>query len=354
MSPKIVQFLVILSIFFPFGPGFAYQQVNRSDIVCASLDAIQYRIEHRQTLAQKKEQQPKQNIFSDFSLNSPILDILSFYRRSAWPVSCFADDQYRSYQHYAPLPKIAEEARHHWDLGFELSHIKYEEPDVMEEEGTMYGVSGAYTSRGEYFFQNFMLKFEGKASWGEVDYQNSGTLNDIDDLMLEFRGLGGRSFSLFDTFMCTPYFGFGYRYLLDDLDGLTSSTGALGYERESNYYYSPVGLELLTKLQPGWFWGLTLEYDHFWMGEQESHLSDVNTAFDDLKNDQNTGYGLRLSTKLEGRTEAIDFIFEPFIKYWRIAESEKEAVSYAGVIWGLGYEPKNNSTEIGGKIGIRF
>ena len=34
---------------------------------------------------------------------------------------------------------------HAWELGTEISYINYEEPNVMEEEGMMYGISGSYT-----------------------------------------------------------------------------------------------------------------------------------------------------------------------------------------------------------------
>ena len=140
---------------------------------------------------------------------------------------------------------------HSWDLGTSVSHIKYDEPDVMEEKGMMYGVMGSYTYRS-----GLMLRADGKWSWGEVDYKNSGTLDDIDDYILEFRGLCGYDFPMATVTIVTPYIGFGYRYLNDDFKG-TTSTGALGYERESNYYYSPIGIETITELDNDWSFGLS-------------------------------------------------------------------------------------------------
>jgi hypothetical protein len=55
--------------------------------------------------------------------------------------------------------------KHTFELGTEISYIKYEEPDVMEDKGMMYGLVGSYT-----YHDKVMLKAEGKGSWGEVDY----------------------------------------------------------------------------------------------------------------------------------------------------------------------------------------
>jgi hypothetical protein len=140
--------------------------------------------------------------------------------------------------------------KHSWDLGTEISYIRYKEPSVMEEKGVMYGIVGSYAYRGELFkLQRCMLKAEGKFAYGQVDYKNSGTLDNIDDYILEFRGLGGYDFSILKASTLTPYVGIGYRYLNDDMSGMTTSTGARGYERESNYLYSPIGVEIITPLE---------------------------------------------------------------------------------------------------------
>ncbi len=238
---------------------------------------------------------------------------------------------------------------HTWEVGPEISHITYEEPGVMEEKGFMYGIAGSYAYHNIY-----MLKVEGRYSFGQVDYKNSGTIDDIDNSIFEFRGLGGYDFRMSETSILTPYIGFGYRYLKDDVGGMTSSTGALGYERESKYYYSPIGIETITKLDNGWSLGLTVEYDYFWKGIQKSHLSDVDASISDMENDQNDGYGLRGSIKLQKKSEKIDFIIEPFIKYWDIEKSEVSAITVAGSIWGYGWEPENNSTEFGIKFAVKF
>lgn len=238
------------------------------------------------------------------------------------------------------------------ELAIDISHITYEEPDVMKEKGLMYGLSGAaYAYQKDYF-----IKLEGRFALGQVDYSSTstGTIDSIDDFIVEIRGLVGKKFPIFKATDLMPYFGFGYRYLNDDTSGMTSSTGHLGYERESNYFYSPIGIETLTELSKGWAFGARLEYDIFWNGTQKSHLSDAVVGFADLENDQDQGYGVRGSLKLIKKDEKLDFIIEPFMNYWNISQSDNASITYAGVIVGKGYEPKNNSTEVGVKIGVKF
>lgn len=238
-----------------------------------------------------------------------------------------------------------------WELTAEASHITYEEPDIMEEKGIMYGLGGACA-----YHSNIMLKGELRGSFGQVDYSSpiSGTIDNINDYIIEARGLWGYDFSLSEASTFTPYIGAGYRYLNDDTKGKTTSTGALGYLRESNYFYSPIGIEAITKLENSWSLGLTVEYDYLWQGIQKSHLSDVNLGFNDLENKQEDGYGARASLKFKKQGKDSDLVIEPFVRYWNIDQSKEAAVTYAGVIIGTGYEPKNHSTEIGIKISTAF
>ena len=243
-----------------------------------------------------------------------------------------------------------------WQLGGEASYIKYEEPSLsMKEDGVMYGAAGSYSYRdwANPDVGNVMLKGEGKFSYGQVDYTGSGTLDNLDDYMVEARGIGGYDFYAGEAGTMTPYFGFGYRYLYDDLRGITS-TGAAGYRRESNYFYSPVGLTVLMDFKNNWSIDLTGEYDIFWKGIQKSRLSDANPSFSDLENDQNDGYGVRGAIKISKSGEKFDLVFEPFIRYWNIKQSELSSVTFSGTIVGVGYEPANHSTEYGIRVTARF
>jgi len=239
--------------------------------------------------------------------------------------------------------------RHTLSIGPEISYFVYREPGVMKDKGTMYGAVLSYT-----YHRRVMLKIEARGSWGYVDYQNSGTVKDIRDYMLEFRGLGGWDFILLKGFSMTPYIGVGYRYLNDDSSGKISSTGAYGYRRKSNYVYSPLGIEFNIDLGNKWFITEIMEYNHFWWGMQRSYLSDVDPGYNNLSNRQRKGYGFRGSLALRKQFKIVDFEFGPFIRYWNIRKSDEQTVFYYGSLFGIGWEPKNKSAEYGIMLVFRF
>lgn len=246
---------------------------------------------------------------------------------------------------FASLP------RHSFEIGPELSYIQYEEPDVMKEKGMMYGVGVSYA-----YHNKLMLKGEGKFSFGFLNYEGATwggtpiTINDIPNYMWEFRGLIGYDFAVLKTTTITPYLGLGYRYLNDNSQQKSSS----GYERESNYLYCPIGIEAVTNFNNGWSLGAAIEYDVLLWGKQKSHLGDFLPGLNVVENEQNTGYGVRGSIKFVKKSGKIDFILEPFIRYWNINESKVADVTYYGAYLTSAVEPKNNSTEIGLKFMIGF
>jgi hypothetical protein len=247
----------------------------------------------------------------------------------------------------------------HFEFGPEISFIDYKEPNVMEQEGMMFGVFASYEHHDLWKHpsqkkNSWMLKADGHLNYGQVDYTGSGTMDDIDDFMAEIRGTGGIDFPVSASWTITPYTGIGYRYLYDDSSGRTTSTGAWGYQRESNYVYTPLGLEATTNLGSGWSLGITVEYDIFWWGKQISYLGDVNIGLNDIENVQTEGLGARGSIKLIKKGKDIDFIIEPYIRYWDIEESDEASVIYYGTIIGYGWEPDNHSTEVGCRLGIKF
>jgi len=57
----------------------------------------------------------------------------------------------------------------------------------------------------------------------------------------------------------SPYAGFAFRYLYNDLRG-TTSTGAIGYRRDSSYFYVPLGVTLRMQLGSDWALAPQVEY----------------------------------------------------------------------------------------------
>lgn len=239
-----------------------------------------------------------------------------------------------------------------WEISSEIYYFRYKEPDVaVKFEGPMYGVAAAFT---HHHPNRLMFKAEGRGAWGQVDYTGSGTIDDITDWVVEGRLAAGYDVAVGYSQRLTPFFGVGYRYLNDDSSGRTSSTGALGYERESNYFYSPIGVEFHTSLNYQWTLSVSAEYDIFWKGQQKSHLEDADPSFDMVTNDQTRGDGVRGALTLVRTGERVDIAFGPYVRWWSIKDSETANVTYAGTIVGLGYEPKNETLEVGGTIAVRF
>ncbi len=254
------------------------------------------------------------------------------------------------------------------DGGPELHYFKYEEPDVMEEEGMMFGAFGraALRIKENRPVQNLSdvltgintFMFEGRLSFGNVDYTSNGTgsVDDIFDFLAEIRGLAGFDLPAGDNHLLTPYAGLGYRYWFDELGGKVSTTGDAGYDRESNYLYLPIGIATKSRLSGGWNLGLNLEYDLFLDGQQKSHLEDVSPALSTLDNDQNDGYGIRGSVSLtkEMPGSRVSLLVEPFVRFWDIDDSSEATVTCGGTPCLVGYEPRNKTLEVGARVGARF
>jgi hypothetical protein len=241
--------------------------------------------------------------------------------------------------------------RHLWEIGAEVYTVTYEEPGLMEQTGVMAGVAGSYA-----YHDGWMFKAELRLAQGQVDYTSRGTgsMSDIDDALLETRLLVGYDVVMSDISALTVYAGFGYRYLEDDSAGRTTTTGHWGYGRESNYFYSPIGIETVTLLSDKWQLSFVVEYDYFWKGRQESYLSDVAPGYSDLSNNQNSGYGIRAALGLEYNLAWGTLSFEPFIRYWDIGKSEESLLTTPGPTIYIGWEPANTTVEAGLTVSCRF
>lgn len=242
--------------------------------------------------------------------------------------------------------------KHQFELGPEIYYFEYKEPGLMKNLGPMYGIFMSYA-----YHQKWMFQMEGRLSYGKVDYDSEGTgeTSGEDNGLFEIRAMGGYDFHPSGTVILTPFAGVAYRYLRNDSSGRTTSTGAKGYLRESNYYYSPIGITVDWRLKNGWSLGAKAEYDYFWDGQQKSFLSDVDSNYSDVSNNQKSGFGLRGSIRIKKEAESGHYYFaEPFMNYWEIENSDIATITYAGALWGWGREPKNKTYEIGLKLGVGF
>jgi hypothetical protein len=249
--------------------------------------------------------------------------------------------------------------RHEGGLAFDVSHREYEEPNFVNQKGIMWGVSGDYAYRPN----NFMFKLDGRFSFGNMKYWSTGTgtAEDIRDYNYETRFSFGYDLKASERACFTPFAGLGYRYLFDGFGGITTSTGARGYDRKSNYLYSPIGMETMFRLKGGWSLGFVGEYDLFWHGWQYSEIGDFTVVPYYLvlpnyvaKNDQDSGWGARGSIKLIKNLGRVDFAIEPYFRYWNIKNSDSFELLIPNYLLFTLIEPANITKEWGTKLGIRF
>lgn len=229
-------------------------------------------------------------------------------------------------------------------IGADVHHQAYREPSLGVDEN---GWLGGLTLDGRMEYNLWQLRGEMLADYGNMDYSGSGTVNGIDDYEFELRALIARVLPLdAQGAQVTPYAGIGYRLLADRLGGKTTSTGAVGYDRLSQYEYMPLGLETKFGILPGWSVKPSAEYDYFIHGTQDSYLSQVSSGLSDLHNTQHSGYGVRGSVMV--RMDAAHPVeFGPYVRYWNVKQSDTQPVGFRGVTVGSGYEPANHTTEIG-------
>jgi hypothetical protein len=240
-------------------------------------------------------------------------------------------------------------------LGLELHHQDYTEPSLdVNEQGPFGGLT--FDGRGSYGM--FQFRGELRLAYGRMDYSSSGTgsFDGINDLVFEGRALAALAVPVGPSGIdrLTPYLGFGYRRLADYFGGKLTTTGAAGYDRISQYYYFPVGVEGLFGIADGWAVKPTIEYDHLIYGSQDSQLSQAVAGLSDLHNVQRDGFGLRASLMARTDWDGRPFEFGPFVRYWHIEQSNIEPVTFTGVTIGGGFEPDNHTVEAGLAMRVWF
>lgn len=255
-------------------------------------------------------------------------------------------------------PETKNMQNHGWELGTESYMFHYREPGLMHDNAWMWGAYVSYTYRGWVWpapvdTDRWMLRFEGRYARGRPDYHGAlqdgrGNLTpyktwDGKDRVVELRAVEGYGFGLPGHTVLTPYSGFAYRYLNDR----PPSGDPYGYERESNYYYSPLGIETASRFG-SWVAGSNFEYDYFWYGEQYSYLYPV------IKNHQHKGYGVRASLRLVKENRRVDIVVEPFVRYWHIKQSERSCLDLGGGMTAVFTEPDNRTLETGIRVGVGF
>ncbi len=228
------------------------------------------------------------------------------------------------------------------EFGVSLGSYRYEEPGLM----SLQGVKGGFDLRTTKAYPNrrTFLRGELRYAGGTVDYTSNGTGSSSGepDWYIEGRAMIGNDWLLTNAAFST-YVGLGYRFLMNDGRGITS-TGAAGYRRTSTYIYLPVGISYRTWLKSGNKIVGTFEYDNLLSGNQFTKLSDTGLGYSDLDSKQNDGYGMKLRLSYVTPRWSVG----PYLHYWNIADSEIKSRYRYGVPDGyVVWEPHNRTMEIG-------
>ena len=237
-------------------------------------------------------------------------------------------------------------------LGLTVSGYQYKEPSLsVTINAPLVGLD--YT--GTYAFGNdWFVKADARFAYGAAKYSGSGTQSNIPYSYYDLRGLFGYDFSFLELggFVLAPYSGIGYRYLFDNQGGQTTA-GTNSYQRTSTYVYLPIGVTHRMKVNDIHKLETTFEYDYLIQGTQVSNLSQAAAYLPNVTNQQNHGYGLRLSSMYQFDEWSVG----PYVTYWNIAQSNSVtsptiANGKAGTI--TAYEPANTTIELGIKLSYSF
>lgn len=240
------------------------------------------------------------------------------------------------------------------ELGITNQYVRYSEPDI-HETGVLYGLTGELSYRWE---NNWGIGGRAEVIGGGLRYDGQTwdgvpLSTDTDDVILHGGFLVGR-YLAWRSVEAFAYTGLGTRYWKQDIEG------AGGYEREVTWYYLPVGVRLrgaMTAL-PGWNWIAAMEFRTLLHGTVKSHLSDVDSRFNDPKTDVDRGYGAYLSVGAVygfvdgGIISAV--AITPYLEIWEIDASDTAALTFNGEPVTRVYEPHNDTTIYGVKISVRF
>ena len=267
------------------------------------------------------------------------------------PAQTFAASKAKPYK---PVFRESPETPDGITLGIEAYDYHYKEPNFAYLDGPFVGLDLTLTHK----FGNskkYFVTLNASGDIGDLDYSSNGSGSDsgIKNYKGDIRGLLGRDFLVGKKFAISPYTGLGYRILYDNSSNTETDLGFSGYDRTSQYVYLPVGLSLGYTIG-NWTLRPNAEYDYLIHGHQTSSFTDF--GFDeDLENSQNSGYGLRASLMLETPTSIGILSFGPFVRYWHIDDSDVAFSSNSSTGEEVaGIEPANRTTEIGGKINLRF
>ena len=228
---------------------------------------------------------------------------------------------------FYPLGSHASEDRR---FVFEVERWDYEEPSFMSKTSAPALIGMAVESYGVQGEQSQFYSLRGHL--GQTNYGSIST-GSLDRTLLYRMQL--------ETGLIRPvsqsldlFYGLGFRWLYDSAGARLSSTGHASYDRESSYFYLPVGFRI-----PFSQGSLRGQYQFFVQGEQVSYMTDIPGGLSNLSNKQAHGYGYEL-------TYQSDQALGVYVRYWSIGDSSiDQYLTDSGRV--NAYEPANSTLEFG-------
>lgn len=232
-------------------------------------------------------------------------------------------------------------------IGYQFTQSEYAEPGVMKEVGSLHGFSALY--EGFLRGPRLLARLNGDLAFGAVAYE--GGLSDPktgdyekystsgSDYVYNLKASFGIPVDFGNRMQVVHFFGYGYRYLNDQLIGEGS------YEREISYQFLPIGLEFRFFFNRGWALAVGYEYDHLLLGRVKSHLTDVGYSGDLVNNQsEGSGSGHRISLEVvKAFAGGAEIHFVPYLQVWKIKDSDYQTMD--GVSgW---HEPTNETVHAG-------
>ncbi|MFA5259604.1 MAG: hypothetical protein WC450_00055 [Candidatus Omnitrophota bacterium] len=239
-----------------------------------------------------------------------------------------------------------------FEFGPESFYYEFDSDDGNSRVGTLFGAFAALTY---HLGPEEDLARDHSITMVKLD---THLAQDVDAFVLDGRGLAGFDFIRANNTRFTPYLGIGYRYLRDKdagdsqaIDDIYGSywfytNGARGLKEEFKYIYIPVGIEINRPILDRWAVQLNAEFDFILQGRSTRHYNDLGpliVSADDgsthipnkMEFDHDKGYGWRFSLKFLRSAEEVDIFIEPFIRFWKLDDSDIEQFRTDGTatIW---------------------
>ncbi len=235
-----------------------------------------------------------------------------------------------------------------FEFGVQLENYRYVEPGLISHTGILFGVYGIAAWS---YSENASGLILGQINSGELNYD--GALCDVNtNVCTSYKAKTNdvilRLTHRFDYLLFGKlhlFIGPGFRYLLDRGQG----TGF--YTRMATYFFMPAGFSVDVA-----HYKFEVEYDFLLRGMIKSHLSEVNSTYDDITHSQEDGKAFRV-TALARFSQLTTLPVELGLYYEKreLPSSDLKELRINKLPSGQFYkEPENITEALGVKLGVIY